>query len=89
MDAFPQLHNDDALWAYMIQDSEQFRTLNDEVLQDPVIIRLLHMGIFDWEEPNGTLHQATRAIWHSTALGSRLLGRILLEERKVRCAIHE
>ena len=59
-------------------------TMNDETgPQDAVISRLLRMGIFDWEEPNTRLHQATQAMHHSSALGCRLLGRILMEERKV------
>ena len=87
-DSFPELHNDDALWAYAIHDSEQFMRLNDEVFQDAVLARLLKMGIFDWEEPNTRLHQATQAMRHSSALGSRLLSRILLEERKVRSFHH-
>ena len=64
-------------------------TMNDETgPQDAVISHLLRMGIFDWSGDDTRLHQATQAMRHSSALGCRLLGRILVEERKVRSFHH-
>ena len=83
-DAFTDLHNDDALWAYMIRDSEQLERNDDLGIQDEVILHLLHMGIYDWKDGNNKeLHQATRAIRFSTALSSRILGMVVGGERKV------
>ena len=84
-DAFTDLHNDDALWAYMIRDSEQLERNDDTRVQDQVFLRLLRMGIYDWKDGNNKeLHQATRAIRFSTALSSRILGMVLDVQRKVR-----
>ena len=50
-DNLPELHNDDALWGYMIRGHEwlkNFKPLN----MDPTIHRLLSMGVYDWEAPN-------------------------------------
>ena len=52
-------------------------------LNDPVLRRLLRMGIFDWRNDGTRLHQATQAIRHGTAIGTRILGRVLEVERKV------
>jgi len=76
------LHSDDALWAYMIRDSEQLERNNDERVQDPVILRLLRMGIYDWSAGK-EMHQATRAIRFSTAISSRILGMVMETQHKV------
>ena len=42
------------------------------------------MGAWDWDKKEGAkLHQATRVMWFSTALVSRLVPRILDLEAKV------
>jgi len=46
-DFFTELHKDDALWAFMICSSEELKVMNGR-LQDPVMRRLLQMGIYDW-----------------------------------------
>ena len=41
------------------------------------------MGIFDWKGHDVRLHQVTPAMWHSTAIATRLIPRILELETKV------
>ena len=41
------------------------------------------MGIFDWKGHNVRLNQVTPAMWHSTAITTRLILRILELESKV------
>ena len=82
-DQFPKLDNDDALFAYMIRASEEFGKMRWDELNDPVLRRLLRMGIFDWRNDGTQLHQATQAIRHGTAMLTRILGRVLEVERKV------
>ena len=41
------------------------------------------MGIFDWKGHDVQLHQVTLAMWHSTAITTRLVPRILELESKV------
>ena len=46
-DAMPELHNNDALWAYLIQASEELRMMDHSHLNDQALWCLLDMGIFD------------------------------------------
>ena len=41
------------------------------------------MGIFDWKGHDVRLHQVTPAMWHSTAIATQLVPRILELETKV------
>ena len=41
------------------------------------------MGIFDWKGHDVQLHQVTPAMWHSTAIATQLVPRILELESKV------
>ena len=53
-------------------------------LKDPVLHHLMVMGAWDWDKKEGAkVHQATRAMWFSTTLVSRLVPRILGLEAKV------
>ena len=56
----------------MICMSFEFEDLELSQLNDPVLRRLLHMGIADWTGINQRLHQATQVIHHSTAVAMRL-----------------
>ena len=83
-DAFSELYNDNALWAYLIQVSEEICIADHTKVKDPVLHRLMVMGAWDWDKKEGAeLHQATRAMRFSTALVSRLVTRILGLEAKV------
>ena len=41
------------------------------------------MGIFDWKGHDARLNQVTPSMWHSTAIATRLILRILELENKV------
>ena len=41
------------------------------------------MGIFDWKGHDAHLNQVTPSMWHSTAIATRLVPRILELENKV------
>ena len=67
-DAMPELHNDNALWAFAMRASEEYRLLDRQRLNDEPLYRLLNMGLFDWERPDTLLNQAQQAIcWSVTA----------------------
>jgi hypothetical protein len=90
-DALPEILRDDALWAYSIRASDQLRGLDTEKVHDLVLMRLLDMGVRDWQGAEDHLfnftsddlhQQGVRALCHSTLVGSRLLPRVLdLEDR--------
>ena len=83
-DVFSKLYNDDALWAYLIQVSEEICVADYTKVKDPVLHHLMAMGAWDWDKKEGAeLHQAMRAMWFSTALVSHLIPRILGLEAKV------
>ena len=55
-DTFPELHNDDALWGYMIYCSEENCCQVGGQVKDAVIQCLLVMGMYDREKPNDWLN---------------------------------
>jgi hypothetical protein len=87
----PEILRDDALWAYSIRASDQLCNLDTEKVHDPVLMRLLDMGVRDWQGTKDHLfnftgddlhQQGIRALCHSTLVGSRLLAHVLdLEDR--------
>ena len=72
-DAMPELHNDDALWAYAMRASEEYRLLDRQQLNDETLYRLLDMGIHDWKKLDTLLHQAQQAIRWSAATSTRFV----------------
>ena len=84
-DNYPELHNDDALWAYMIRASQEYERLKPEV-NDPVIGRLVRMGVYDWSGQDHRSRQAGQAMRHATAFCLRLLKRIVGVEETVSLA---
>ena len=70
-DAMPELHNDDALWAFAMRASEEYRQLDRQQLNDETLYRLLDMGIHDWKKPDTLLHQAQQAIRWGAATSTR------------------
>ena len=84
-DPFFDLNNDDALWAYMIRCSEEFRCQDWTEIKDPVYRRLLMMGIFDWDKDvDRQLNHTKPAMRYAAALGSRLMAHILEGDEWVR-----
>ena len=70
----PELHNDDALWAYALRASEEFWMLDCHRLNDETLYCLLDMGIFNWEKPDVLLNQAQQAVQLGTATSTRWVG---------------
>ena len=73
-DAMPELHNDNALWAYALRASEEFQMLDRHHLNDETLYRLLDMGIFDWEKPDVLMNQAQQAVQLGTTTSTRWAG---------------
>ena len=63
-DAMPELHNDNALWAFTMRASEELRVLDRQHLNNDTLYHLLQMGIFDWTGPNTLLNQAQQCQGH-------------------------
>ena len=61
-DAMPELHKDDALWAFALRASEELRMLDHQRLNDDALYHLLQMGIFDWTGPDTLLNQAQQVV---------------------------
>ena len=70
-DTMPELHNDDALWAFAMRALEEYRLLDRQRLNDEPLYRLLNMGLFDWERPDVLLNQAQQAIRWSVTTSTR------------------
>ena len=73
-DAMPELHNNDALWAYTLRASEEYQMLDRCRLNDETLYRLLAMGIFDWEKPDVLMNQVLQAVRLGTATSTRWVG---------------
>ena len=76
-DVFTDLHNDDALWAYACRMSSDFDNWRVADRNDPVMIRLFRMGLYDWKDVDNHLNQTTPAMCHATVLSGRLFQRLL------------
>ena len=74
---------DDWLWANMIQGAEWLWKVDWTHINDPVLLSLFQMGVLDWTGPNDHLHQATQAIWHSTAMHFCTFPHIMKLEHRV------
>ena len=73
-DAMPELHNDDALWAYTLRASKEYRMLDRHRLNDETLYHLLAMEIFNWEKPDVLMNQAQQAVRLGTATSTRWAG---------------
>ena len=87
-DVFSDLYNNDVLYTHTIRASEEFRLLDWEKLRDPVLHRLLGMGLLDWVDKDDRLNQATQALRISTTMSLRILEQLIQEEDKVMYVIH-
>ena len=70
-DAMPELHNNNALWAFALRASEELCMLDHQHLNDNMLYCLLHMGIFDWTRPDTLLNQAQQVVCLSSATTTR------------------
>ena len=70
----------DALWGYTVRLHSIVQRMDRAKLNDPVLYRLLRMGVYDAEGRKGEVADAVRL---STATSSRLLDRILAVQEQV------
>jgi hypothetical protein len=83
-DSFPELYNDDFLWASAAREWEILKKVPKSTINDPVLTRALDIGILDWTDENVRQVQSTQAMRHGTVVGSRLLAKIIALEQRVR-----
>ena len=83
-DTLPNISNVDALWGFAIRAQQEMTVVSEEDVDDPVVLRLLRMGIFDWKDPDVYTDAEVNAGRYMASLGLRLLKRILALEKKVR-----
>ena len=72
-DAMPELHNDDALWAFALRASEELCMLDCQHLNGDMLYHLLQMGIFDWTGSNTLLNQAQQVVCLGSATTTRCM----------------
>ena len=68
-----KLHNNDALWVYVMRASEELQMLDQQCLNNNTIHCLLHMGIYDWKGEDKLLNQAGQAVHLSSAMSTRFV----------------
>ena len=76
-DIFSNLYNNNALYTYTIRALEELRLLDRDKLKDPVLQRLLGMGLLDWVDKDNWLHQATQASQIATTMSLRILEHLI------------
>ena len=82
-DSLPECHNDDATWGFAIRSSEVLEREKGKI-NDPVLYRLLRMGVLDQQGVNEFQNQARQAVRWASATCVRLFQRILKVETQVR-----
>ena len=76
-----ELSSSDALWGYAIRMHGEFQRLNKKLINNPVVLWCLKMGIYDQDMNKATPVSPYR---HAATLAIDLLGRIMEMEQKVR-----
>jgi len=76
------LYNNNAIHAYQICLSEELRVMDLAHVRDPVMMRLLNMGTFNWKPPN-SIAGPIQGMSYTAVLMSWVLPRILDLEDKV------
>ena len=79
-DPMDSLYDHDTLLGYMLRGSDQLRGWNRNEIGDPVLVRLLEMGLWDGTYPNNKYNFPAR---HATAIATRFLPRIMALEKQV------
>ena len=79
-DPIDGLYDYDALLRYMLRGSDQLRGWNCNEIGDPVLVRLLEMGLWDGTYPN---NKYAFNLCHSTGIATHLLPRIMALEKQV------
>ena len=81
-DALPKCHNDDAMWGFVFRSSEVLERERGKI-NDPVLYRLLRIGVLDQSGVNGFQSQALQAVQWVSATCVHLFQRILKVETQV------
>ena len=58
----PELHNNNALWAFVLRASEELCMLDHQCLNNNALYHLLQMRIFNWTGPDTLLNQVQQAV---------------------------
>jgi len=74
---------DDFLWGCMVRQAELLRFNMPTFGRDPVALRLMTMGTYDWQGPDSRPQSTTQAVRFTTAIAGRLLKRLADVEDKV------
>ena len=76
-----ELSSSDTLWGYPLRMHGEFQQLDKKLINDPVVLWCLKMGIYDRD-----MHKAAPVppYHHAATLAIHLLGRIMEMEQKVR-----
>ena len=80
-DTMPELHKMDTLWAYCIRGAAWFHRLNRQQVNNPVLVRLLEMGLVDGHLSDNKFNFSDR---YTAIATSRLLDRLMVVEEQVR-----
>ena len=83
-DTLRECENNNQVWGYIIHAREELTKGSWGEVNDPVLVNLMKMGIFDWKNKDGQLFPAAvQAIHHGTAITSRLIPHLVTLEDKV------
>ena len=83
-----ELHNNNTLWGFTLRAMEEVRiNVQQGALDDPVLLRLFHMGIGYCVQPDHCSKASVHAMHHGIAMASRLLDRVLILENEVHVSL--
>ena len=82
-DTLSECWNDNQIWGYIICAGEELVEDTWEV-NDPVLMNLVKMGIFDWRSlSDQLLPAALQAVHRGTTMASRIIPHLVMLEKKV------
>ena len=70
-ETMPNLQASDQLWAYAIRAHDELRLLEADQygpVDDPVLVRLLQLGLYDWKGLDGRSDKETNSMRQTTTL---------------------
>ena len=83
-DSLSECNHEDALWGFAIRASEELEKTLQTQVDDLVLYRLFHMGLFNWSGKNKLQEMASQGVRFAAVVATRLFARILRMEEKVR-----
>ena len=84
-DHFKECHTDDHLFGNAIRTSDFLKQLrrHEVPLHDGVLYQLLEIRCYNWKDPNKLSGLVVGVYHHASAVGGRLLHRVIQIEKKV------